>query len=248
MDVSFQLYSARNVSDQYEFLKTLNSLGFTQVEGYDGVYKEAEKYRDAMDAVGIEMPSGHLALTDLETNFDGQIDLANRFGFRHIYVPYLAPEQRPTDSAGYVDIARRMTVLNEKVRDAGFVFGWHNHDFEMVPLADGGVPMEILLNESPDITWEADLAWVHYAGADPIEWMEKYGSRITSVHVKDIAVPGEKTDEDGWADVGEGVMDWKLLITKARSAAPGALEILEHDKPSDTTRFASKSFQNFIEY
>ena len=45
-------------------------------------------------------------------------------------------------------------------------------------------------------------------GADPLEWMRPYGNRITAVHVKDIAPAGESADEDGWADVGHGTVDW----------------------------------------
>jgi sugar phosphate isomerase/epimerase len=73
------------------------------------------------------------------------------------------------------------------VRAAGFGFGWHNHDFEFVPLADGSVPMQILLETAPDLDWEADIAWVIRGGADATDWIARHGKRITAVHVKDIA-------------------------------------------------------------
>ena len=41
---------------------------------------------------------------------------------------------------------------------------------------------------------------------------------ITSVHVKDIA-RGRELDEDGWADVGHGTVDWKGLIAALQAAA-----------------------------
>ena len=248
MDVSFQLYSARSLEDQHGFLKTLAGLGYTQVEGYGGVYDAPEQYREAMDAAGITMPSGHFALSDLENSFVHQMALAKKLGIQRIYVPYLAVEDRPKESAGYKAIAQRMSVLGEKIQAEGFEFGWHNHDFEMESLADGGIPMEILLTEAPGISWEGDMAWVHYAGADPFEWVNKFGSRLSSVHVKDVAVAGEKADEDGWADVGDGVIDWKSLIAEIRAVAPNALIIVEHDKPSDVMRFATTSFKNLTSY
>lgn len=64
---------------------------------------------------------------------------------------------------------------------------------------------------------------------------------MTSVHVKDLAPAGENEDEDGWADVGHGTMDWAKLWQ--HSAAAGCtLFIAEHDKPSDAARFCRRSF------
>ena len=248
MDVSFQLYSARSLDNQHEFLKTLAGLGYTQVEGYGGVYENPEAYRGAMDAAGVTMPSGHFELIDLENSFNDKISIAKKLGMQRIYVPYIPADQRPKESAGYKAIAQKMNVLNEKVRAEGFEFGWHNHDFEMEALADGGMPMEILLTEAPGISWEGDMAWVQFAGADPFAWVDKFGARLSAVHIKDLAASGEKADEDGWADVGEGVIDWKQLIAKIREVAPDALSIMEHDKPSDVTRFATTSIKNFTSY
>ena len=86
-----------------------------------------------------------------------------------------------------------------------------------------------------------DLAWVVKGGADPIAWMDKYGSRITAVHVKDIAPAGEALDEDGWADVGQGTLDWKSLIKTIQAKTKAKYFVAEHDKPSDAIRFARRS-------
>jgi len=77
-------------------------------------------------------------------------------------------------------------------------------------------------------------------GADPVKWIGDYGKRISAVHVKDIAPAGENADEDGWADVGYGTVDWKGLFAALR-ATPVRHFIIEHDKPSDPERFAARS-------
>ena len=46
------------------------------------------------------------------------------------------------------------------------------------------------------------------AAADPIAEVGSYAGRVKAVHIKDIAPPGECADEDGWADVGHGTLDW----------------------------------------
>jgi len=101
--------------------------------------------------------------------------------------------------------------------------------------------MEILLETAPKIEWEADVAWIVRGKADPIAWFDKYGDRITAVHVKDIAPAGEALDEDGWADVGHGVLNWDDLITKVQAKTKAQYFVAEHDKPSDEVRFATRS-------
>ena len=58
--------------------------------------------------------------------------------------------------------------------------------------------------------------------------------------VKDIAPSGDKTDEDGWADVGTGTLPWGELW-RLCAAAGADVMIAEHDNPSDFDRFARVS-------
>jgi sugar phosphate isomerase/epimerase len=101
--------------------------------------------------------------------------------------------------------------------------------------------MEIILETAPDIEWECDVAWVVRGKADPLGWFDRYGSRITAVHVKDIAPAGESLDEDGWADIGHGVLDWDNLIGKVQARTSAEYFVAEHDKPADPLRFATRS-------
>lgn len=135
----------------------------------------------------------------------------------------------------------------QAVPRCGLDFGWHNHDFEFHALADGSVPLDQIFAGGPDLSWEADIAWIVRGGADPFGWISKYPTRITAVHVKDIAPKGEKADEDGWADVGEGTLDWKALI-QALSRTSVKYFVAEHDNPSDFRRFAKRSLASIQSY
>ena len=57
MNVSFQLYSARNFTPWEDIFATISALGYTSVEGYGALYDDAEKVRAAMDATGLAMPT-----------------------------------------------------------------------------------------------------------------------------------------------------------------------------------------------
>ncbi|SHM77761.1 sugar phosphate isomerase/epimerase family protein [Roseibium suaedae] len=237
---SFQLYSAREFPPLEGTLKKVADAGYAQVEGYGPVYEDAAATRAAIDAAGLTMPSGHFSLDLLENNEEKVLDIAKTLGMKAIYCPYIMPADRPSDSAGWEAFAKRLEALHARYSAHGYDFGWHNHDFEFVALADGKLPMEIILETAPSISWEADIAWVVRGGADPIAWIKRYGSRITAVHVKDIAPSGENTDEDGWADVGHGTMDWKGIMD-ALKGTKASIFVMEHDKPNDCDRFAARS-------
>jgi sugar phosphate isomerase/epimerase len=241
MNFSFQLYSARNFQPWQDVLAMLARTGYRNVEGFGGVYEDPSAFRALMDQNGLAMPSGHFSMDALEGDIDTVLKTASTLGVERIFCPHIAADQRPTDKAGWQAFAARLSAVGEKVRAAGFGFGWHNHDFEFVPLADGSVPMQILLETAPDLDWEADIAWVIRGGADATDWIARHGKRITAVHVKDIAAAGEAADEDGWADVGQGTVDWAGLFGQLKAETPAGLFIMEHDNPSDVSRFASRS-------
>ncbi len=85
----------------------------------------------------------------------------------------------------------------------------------------------------PTSPGRCDIAWIVRGGGDPFDWIKRYASRITAVHVKDIAPPGKNADEDGWADVGHGTIDWAKLIAELRKSGDDEMFIMEHDNPND---------------
>lgn len=242
MNLSFQLYSARNFLPWMDVISRLAELGYTHVEGFGGVYENVPAFRDLLDSHGLTMPSGHFfPVSELEEGLEASLTIARTLGMQRVICP--APEdlwRDGTDSANWISLAKRLNEAGKRVNDAGFKFAWHNHHWEFMPLATGELPMNLLLEHAPEMEWEMDVAWVVQGGADPMNWIEEHASRISTAHIKDIAPEGEKSDEDGWADVGDGVMDWKSLIAALRNAGTD-LFIVEHDNPSDWDRFASRS-------
>jgi sugar phosphate isomerase/epimerase len=240
MNWSFQLYSARKFLPWDKILKLVADAGYRQVEGFGGVYDDPAGFRAELDKNGLAMPTGHFSVDMLETDFDGARRIADALGVTLMIAPFLMPEARPSDTAGWRGFGERLGAIGEKAKQAGYGFAWHNHDFEFKPLADGSVPMEHILSAAPGVGWEIDAAWVVRGGADPLPWIDRHGRRISAVHVKDIAKQGEGLDEDGWADVGHGTVDWPKLY-KALRKTPAKYFIMEQDNPNDIGRFARRS-------
>ena len=228
-DFSFQLYSARNFPPLADILKMVAAAGYKQVEGYGALYADAAKVAELkahLGASGLKMPTGHFGLDHARER--ARPRARDRQGARHR--DDLLPLPRRPTSARH---RRRLASTSasgcrrpaSRYRDAGLGFGWHNHDFEFKQLPDGSLPQVAIFEGGPDLEWEADIAWVIRGGADPLEWIKTFGNRITAVHVKDIAPAGENADEDGWADVGHGTVDWKALMAGAHGH-PG--QVLRH--------------------
>lgn len=237
--LSFQLYSSRKFPPLDEQLSTLAALGYTNVEPFGGLYDDVDGLAAGLKAHGLTAVSGHFALDMLENDLDKAVGIARKLGIRLMVCPYLLPDLRPADTAGWKALGERLAKVAAALKQRGFDFAWHNHDFEFVALPDGSLPIQHVLAD-PSVLLELDIAWVVRAGVDPKPWVQGYAGRIASVHVKDIAPAGEKTDEDGWADVGTGVVPWKDLWPEAVKAGT-RLMIAEHDNPSDFRRFAEVS-------
>jgi sugar phosphate isomerase/epimerase len=218
-------------------------LGYKQVEGYGALYADAGKVAELNEhlaASGLKMPTGHFSIDMLEREPARVLEIAKAVGIETIYCPFVPPDQRPTDGAGFEAFGKRLQAAGTPYRDAGLGFGWHNHDFEFHKTAHGAVPLRAIFEGGPDLEWEADLAWVTKGGDDPLEWIKIYGNRITAVHVKDIAPAGQNADEDGWADVGHGTLDWKGLMAALKGTGVKYF-VIEHDNPKDDRRFAERS-------
>ncbi|MEF2071891.1 sugar phosphate isomerase/epimerase family protein [Consotaella aegiceratis] len=236
--LSFQLYSARNFPPFDDVLALLAAEGFTNVETFGANHDDTAGFRQLLDRHGLSAKSGHFALDLAEENPGRIVEICRALDMETVVIPYLPAEQRPSDRAGWQALGERLVKVKTTFGQEGLRTAWHNHDFEFIALPDGSYPIEHLLGTA--LSWEADIAWVVRAGTDPAAWLKRYAGRVVAAHVKDIAPVGEKTDEDGWADVGSGVVDWDTLWPLAVEAG-ASLMIAEHDKPSDAVRFARVS-------
>jgi sugar phosphate isomerase/epimerase len=185
------------------------------------------------------------ALNSLSHQFDDWMKieaekLAETLGIKVVVCPWLSPEQRPLSADGWKRFGERLQKIGKPFQDAGYTFGYHNHEFEFVTY-DGRFGMDYLLEAAPAVDCEADVAWIVRGGADPAKWLEANGQRIIAVHVKDLAPAGEAKDEGGWADAGHGTIPWTTLWPIIRNKTRAGYFIAEHDNPNDIDRFASRS-------
>jgi len=159
------------------------------------------------------MPTAHIGYAKLEDTA-AVVAIARQVGIKTIYCPAPPTNDYRDGKGDWNVLAAGLARIGTALDAAGIGFGYHNHNWEFARSPGGKRPIEILLGASPLLQWEMDLAWLVRAGEDPIEWMDRFGDRITAIHVKDIAPSGHALDEDGWADVGHGTLDWKRCLQR----------------------------------
>jgi sugar phosphate isomerase/epimerase len=237
---SYQLYSSRFHPPVEATIAMLAKHGYKEVEGFGGVYGEPAKLRQVMDANGITMPTGHFSIEMMEKKKREVLATAVALGINKLVVPYVMPENRPKSANGYKNFGKRLNAIAAAYRSEGYSVAWHNHDFEFVALKDGSIPHDLIFANAPLLDWEIDVAWIVRGKSNPLKWIKKYAGAITLAHIKDIALKGDNLDQDGWADVGDGVMKWKDYMA-ALAQTKCMHWVIEHDKPSDDERFARRS-------
>ncbi|MEL6680275.1 MAG: sugar phosphate isomerase/epimerase, partial [Pseudomonadota bacterium] len=103
-DFSYQLYSSRNFPPLAETLRMVAGLGYRQVEGYGALYRDVASIaalRQALDETGLTMPTGHIGLEHMEEDPEDVLRTAEVLGLKAVLLPYLQPDARPKDAAGW---------------------------------------------------------------------------------------------------------------------------------------------------
>ncbi len=231
--LAVQMYSLRELTEPLDaVLGGVAKAGYSGIEtvGTQGV--TADELKALLDTYGLQVASSHVGLSDAEADLPGVIAFHKAVGNDTIIVPWVAPENRSEEAADWQALGARLGTIAKACEAEGMQLLYHNHDFEMKEV-DGKLVLEhILEGAGSSLGLELDLAWVVRGHKDPLEMLEKFSGRVKRVHVKDLAPAGENADEDGWAAVGSGTLDWNALLPAAK-AAGAEWFVVEHDKPAD---------------
>ncbi len=211
------LYTIRDMmqKDPAAGLAEAASAGYNWVEAADHsdglFYKlKPKEFGKLVKKAGLELISTHSQIRP--ENDEAVVDQAAEAGVKYLILPSL-PYEWSTSIDSYKKTAEYLNGFGEKCNKAGLRFGFHNHQIEFREI-NGEVPYQILLDNTDKklVIFEIDLAWITAAGADPIAYFEKYPGRFEVWHMKDL------TQEKEDATLGEGIIDFKLILDKYKMA------------------------------
>jgi sugar phosphate isomerase/epimerase len=211
--IGVQLYTVRDHTAK-DFLGTIRKIaqiGYEGVEfaGYFGT--DAGDLKKVLVDSGLEPGGSVLPLPDLldEKKRNDFLDYAYKIECSQIICPILPEGYRGTAE----DFRRAADILNDLGNHCsrrGLRFYYHIHGVEFARF-DEGTGLEILLQstDSAVVSFQADVGWIHHAGVDPVDFLQKYGSRCPLLHLKDLSVAKMDTE------VGTGVVDIAGCIREA---------------------------------
>ena len=213
--IALQMFSLRDETEK-DFLGTLAKvaeMGYDGIEfaGYGGL--EAEELKKELDKLGLKAASSHVPITTLEQEEELAeiIKYQQVIGSKNIVCPYLLPERRTKED--YYNLIPILNRVGEQCFDAGINFSYHNHDFELLELDNGKIPLKLLLEETnPEwVQTELDVYWLTKAGENPVEWLKRSQNRTPLVHLKDMTTDGEQF----FAELGTGGVDIDGVLQQA---------------------------------
>jgi len=227
-------------------LEKIAKIGYKRIEpfGFDGekVFgMTGKEFKAVIDDLGLEYYSGHVNPPVFFEKFEQSLEFMNTVDQKYAAFPWVSPEERTIDH--FKEIAEALNKCGEQAKSAGVTICYHNHDFEFMEI-DGQLPMDILTKETDAdlVKLELDLYWAVRAGVDPIEFFAKNEGRIPLWHVKDMA----DTKEKGFAEVGEGTIDFKSIFAKKKLSGMKAF-FVEQDQSDDPLKSIEISYKNLSE-
>lgn len=249
LKIAAQTWSTRAFGSPEVQIDLIKSAGIGHVETFGSLGEDAQAVRAMLDASGIKAISTHVGLDDLrdEATRNSAIARQRVLGNSTIVMPWIPPEQRPTDADGWAALGVELNGIAETLKGEGFRLAYHNHDFDLVSY-DGRTRLEILLDAAEGaVEVELDVGWVAAAGLDPVELLEKLSGQVILIHAKDLArsdnpgptAGGQDVFGFNFAAVGDGIIDWDSLVPAAREAGAEWF-IIEHDFPPDAAMVLSR--------
>jgi sugar phosphate isomerase/epimerase len=215
-------------------MKKIADIGYTTLElaGYNnrkmGQY-EMEPYRKIVEDAGLKITSAHVNPPERKYTKDNTAKIADwwkqtvedhvKLGVGRLIQPGM-PSIETQDDAKLV--GEVFNNAGEIAKAAGIKWGYHNHnmEFKRIPkpgetppsgpyasfMPFGDVIYDLMLaNTDPNLVFfEMDVYWTVMGANDPLEYFEKYPSRIQVLHIKDRSVLGQS-----------GMMNFENIFKKA---------------------------------
>ncbi|MCG7520005.1 sugar phosphate isomerase/epimerase [Ruegeria sp. Ofav3-42] len=232
MRVSAQLYTVRKAGDLETQLALVGDCGFTDIEtiGFHG--SSPMKVAQLAQQAGLTVRSAHFDWIEFETRFEEIVDLLQLLGCPVAVMPWLAPEERPNTSEGWVRMARQLSEWAAGLSHHGVRLAYHNHDFDLLGRT-GETPLDIILSHQ-NLHWQPDLGWLVLTDPNPVELLRRYSDKIVSVHAKDVDPSGGQGDER-WRNLGHGVVNWASVLDVLAASNCSDL-FVEHDETPNALR------------
>lgn len=216
-------YRASFPKDVAATLDTLKALGITELEGGAQKGTTPEEFRKMCEERGIKIPATGGGYEQLLKDPVGAAKTANILGSKYLMCAWIPHKVK----GGFTFEEAKKAVddfntIGKALKENGVTFCYHIHGYEFQPYQDGTLFDYIVKNTNPAyVSFELDILWAYYGGADPVGLLKKYGKRFQLIHLKDLK-KGVKGDLTGGTPLendvtlGTGQIDVAGVIKEAK--------------------------------
>lgn len=223
--IALQLYSIREdcARDLPGVLSAVSGMGYEGVE-FAGYYNhEAPAIRRMLDDLGLKVAGAHVALnTLLGPELERSVEFHRTLGNRFLIVPGFPADRRNSRTA-WLETARIMNEISDRLRPHGMRTGYHNHHIEFHPM-EGELPWDTFFgNTKPEVVMQFDTGNAMHGGGEAPPFLRKYPGRATTVHLKEYSAFDDK------ALIGDGDIPWAEVFRLCETTGGTEWYIVEQE-------------------
>lgn len=242
--IGVQLYSLRDAAraDLARTLGDIAAAGFQEVELLDSMRNfgmPPAQLRQLLDRLRLRAPSTHINTAALD-DLPRVVGDAQVLGHTYVIVASLPLEKGRATLDDYRRWADRLNAAGETVRRSGLWLGFHNEPQDFAAVG-GRVPYDVVVERTDParVRLQLDTGNVAMGGRDPLAYMQRFGDRYWSFHVKDASRLGAPHD----AELGTGVVDFRKILALAGSLAGKHLYVEQESYPGAPLDSVRRDYQ-----
>lgn len=243
---SLQLHSMRGLGTLDAQLAAAKDAGFQAIEALERHLTSPADLRASLARFELCCPSIHITMPTLLQGHEVIIDGCLEAGISSVFVNPM-PLDDPLNPKDWSKAGEKLAHFAQAFGKGGIQLGYHNGAHGFAPLKSGRCGIEDLFRTAAGspLKWQADIGWIRRARGNPAEWLKRLQAYLVSAHIKDVGA--DLNVEEGWQDVGAGLLIWPILLKTAVQFGARSF-IVEHDNPPDPAEFARRSFAYLSRY
>lgn len=168
-------------------LDTLKALGIKDMEFSNLFGKKATELRQLLDERGMKCSSFGVSYTDAQNKTAEVGQNAKTLGASYVRVAWIPHEGIFTLAMAQKTVSDFNQIGKRLKDDFGLTFCYHNHGYEFEKHENGTLMDYLIQHTDPQyVSFEIDILWTFFPGADPAALISKYPKRFKLMHLKDL--------------------------------------------------------------
>ena len=182
MDYGIQMFSVRDLAkeDLFTAFKKMAEIGYRKIETAGFFGHSAAEVKGMLDELQLTLSGTHSPYQDLLDAYEETVRYHEELGNTEYIIPSADLSSKEKIDAFVENVNRIQPLLAAR----GITLSYHNHAREFIPLEDGTVIYDELVNRT-GLGLEIDTYWAYVGGKDPVALMEALKDRLRFIHIKD---------------------------------------------------------------